>query len=177
MWLLVWPLWRNMGCLSLASSAVSWGWKPPSAFTTGRIILRSTQAHIFSKTSKVCRVPEDDLPQRASHKCGFLGRELLRKLLLQVGRRTRCLETDIWRNHCEYGCPVHSYCKWGLCQCNTGDLPKTSVKHHPIHVKVRVCKKTGEVMQKVLWGRIQKYKIQYNTKYKNMKNSWNSEKY
>jgi len=30
------------------------------------------------------------------------------------------------KNHCEYGCPVHSYCKWGLCQCNTGDLPKTS---------------------------------------------------
>jgi len=24
------------------------------------------------------------------------------------------------KNRCQYGCPVNSYCKWGLCQCNGG---------------------------------------------------------
>ena len=49
----------------------------------------------------------------------------------------RCLNTDILRNRCQYGCPVDSYCKWGLCQCNSG-LTRTWVSIVVMIVQVKV---------------------------------------
>ena len=29
-------------------------------------------------------------------------------------------QTNHFRNECEYGCPEHTHCEWGFCECDPG---------------------------------------------------------